>query len=86
MLEERWRFGDAAKLIVLQCDENLRILRLIVEIIYVVDHHEDGDLYSNCLIAYPIVRNTLECYNAETLRCMSSFQAHEDFSSFLFST
>ena len=46
-----------AEVMVLQCDEILQILRLIA-----VDHHEDGDLYINCLIAYLIVRNALECY------------------------
>ena len=58
MLEELRQFEDETEVMISQRNEVQRILRLVVETIYVVDHHRDSGLFINRLMTYLSVRSS----------------------------
>ena len=83
MIEELRQFGDEVEVMVTRCNERLLTLRHLVDMI--AEHRGDGDLFTDSLIAYLIVKKALESDSAETLQCIHALLSREDFFSFLFS-
>ena len=79
MIEELRQYGDVAQDMVSNCDHPLLTLEVIAEAIRVAVRQGDRCLYAECVIVYQTLRNSPDCYGADTLQYNSTLQDREDF-------